>query len=240
MNFKMGNGHKSDIVGLQLLMGCKSNTCLINLVIRKKERRRKKKRRKEKKKKNFAHLTRPRFLAPPSSAHLPRIVVYFPERTIIAKGHLSKRLRTWGYYGKIFAVLTMRCNLIVTFHRPRFVFLFIFVGRSTLRIIYNWVHDTIVDCYFTARVHGARGTTSRRKKRKEKRKESFELATGFEGGSLNKYYSYLDEEEDSAEELNLSLLFEIEFESNKMMDRGESSLLRIIKKERLSVFAKPV
>lgn len=32
----------------------------------------------------------------------------------------------------------------------------------------------------------------------------------------------------------------IKFESNEMMDRGESSLLWIIKKERLSVFTKAV
>lgn len=50
MNFKMGNGHKSDIVGLQLLMGCKSNTCLINLVIWKK---RKEKGEREREKKEF-------------------------------------------------------------------------------------------------------------------------------------------------------------------------------------------
>lgn len=72
MNFKMGNGHKSDIVGLQLLMGCKSNTCLINLVIRKKERRRKKKEKKRKKEKEFrapytSSLSRSTFLCSPSS-----------------------------------------------------------------------------------------------------------------------------------------------------------------------------
>lgn len=150
-------------------MGCKSNTCLINLVIWRKEKR-KERGEGKREKRNSAHLTHIPFSH--HLAYLPRTVVYFPRETSeqLLRKAIYQSVWTWGYYGKIFAVLTTRYNLIVTFHH-RFLnsFLFIFVERTRPTLGLR-VESYVIG--FTTRssieLFTARRTTIQR--RKEKRK----------------------------------------------------------------------